>query len=321
MSNNSGVYIVVDGELKLISSNAITVNNISPDKDKNITLTKDDIGLDKVGNYSIASTVDAQNGISDEKYMTPKSTKVAIKYNLQNIEDKVDSHLKDKSNPHNVIAEQIGAVTSVNGVEQVDGNVDLGNLVKSVNNKVANDKGNIDLGELATPTDVSNSKIEAVTEANNYTDSKIESLEFNGVKSVNNKLPNEEGNVDLGELATPDDIQQANEDTLNKAKQYTDEAIGDVDLGELVHSVAGVAPNVNGDVALKTENINVIKPVDLTANATEYPFGITVFYKKANFLCYPRNNSPDRRKTSGFVANFRRQSSTPFVQSVRGMSG
>lgn len=81
-------------------------------------------------------------------------------------------------------------------------------------------------------------------------------------------------------------------------------ADGNVDLGELVHSVAGVAPNVNGDVALKTENINVIKPVDLTASATEYPIGITVFYKNV-----PDDNAPSQY---GNVLTLKGASATTF---------
>lgn len=46
--------------------------------ENNITLSKSDIGLENIENYSIANQAEAELGTNDDKYMTPERTKQAI---------------------------------------------------------------------------------------------------------------------------------------------------------------------------------------------------------------------------------------------------
>ena len=68
-------------------------------------VTKTQIGLGNVNNYGIARTEDAQLGISDTLYMTPKKTTDLV---LAYAEQGIKPHFDNVSNPHNVTKVQVG---------------------------------------------------------------------------------------------------------------------------------------------------------------------------------------------------------------------
>jgi hypothetical protein len=70
--------------------------------------TKGDVVLGSVENYGIASTVEAQQGLVSNKYMTPLRTKEAINLIAGGL---VASHSGIIGNPHGTSASQVGAYT------------------------------------------------------------------------------------------------------------------------------------------------------------------------------------------------------------------
>lgn len=66
--------------------------------------TKDQVGLDLVQNYQVASQVEAETGTSNTRYMTPLRTVQAMGAVLA----PVTAHLNNTSNPHNTNKAQVG---------------------------------------------------------------------------------------------------------------------------------------------------------------------------------------------------------------------
>jgi hypothetical protein len=67
--------------------------------------TKTQVGLGNVGNFAVASQVEAEAGNATDKYMTPLSTNQAIA--LQAVTP-LNTHIADQSNPHNTTKTQVG---------------------------------------------------------------------------------------------------------------------------------------------------------------------------------------------------------------------
>ncbi len=71
-------------------------------------VTKSQVGLGNVSNYSVASTTDAQAGTSNGYYMTPLRTKEAINSLGGSL---VNAHANRVDNPHATTAAQVGSYT------------------------------------------------------------------------------------------------------------------------------------------------------------------------------------------------------------------
>jgi hypothetical protein len=71
--------------------------------------TKTQVGLGSVQNYSVASTVEAELGESNIRYMTPLLVKAAID---AQVGGGIGDHVANISNPHQVTAAQVGTYTS-----------------------------------------------------------------------------------------------------------------------------------------------------------------------------------------------------------------
>ncbi|MNU61460.1 hypothetical protein D3C71_506670 [compost metagenome] len=83
----------------------IPLNAHIADKNNPHNTTKAQVGLGSVENYAIATTVEAQTGTSDVKYMTPLKTKDAI---TQQALIPLNAHIADKANPHQTTKAQVG---------------------------------------------------------------------------------------------------------------------------------------------------------------------------------------------------------------------
>lgn len=82
-----------------------SLNTHVNDKSNPHVVTKAQVGLDLVENYSIASKADAEAGVSNSLYMTPLRTKEGIdKFAIAPL----NTHINNKSNPHVVTKTQIG---------------------------------------------------------------------------------------------------------------------------------------------------------------------------------------------------------------------
>jgi hypothetical protein len=86
-----------------VVSTAITTHTANQSNPHNVT--KSQIGLFNVENYTIATATDAQNGTANDKYMTPLRVKQAITA-LASVD--LTSHLMDSNNPHNTTKVQVG---------------------------------------------------------------------------------------------------------------------------------------------------------------------------------------------------------------------
>lgn len=71
-------------------------------------VTKAQVGLDKVENFTVADRSESESGSRDDRYMTPRGTSFAIE---NQVGLALQSHLDNTNNPHNVTPDQIGAVT------------------------------------------------------------------------------------------------------------------------------------------------------------------------------------------------------------------
>lgn len=68
-------------------------------------VTKAQVGLDKVENYPVASREEAEQGVANNRYMTPERTKQAIQVQVASA---VNEHAERKDNPHETTKEQVG---------------------------------------------------------------------------------------------------------------------------------------------------------------------------------------------------------------------
>lgn len=68
-------------------------------------VTKGQVGLSNVDNYSTATAQDARDGQANNKFMTPEATAEAINYVAIAA---IDNHKENENNPHNVTKDQIG---------------------------------------------------------------------------------------------------------------------------------------------------------------------------------------------------------------------
>lgn len=71
--------------------------------------TKAQVGLGNVDNFPTATTEEAINGQASNRFMTPATTAAML---ATKVGDEVSSHAGRRDNPHEVTAEQIGAVTT-----------------------------------------------------------------------------------------------------------------------------------------------------------------------------------------------------------------
>src|SRR5690606_4726526 len=78
-------------------------------------VTKAQVGLGNVENYGIATQAEAEAGTANNKYMTPLRVAQAI----------AALHANRRDNPHQVTAAQVGAITSVAGISNPGGGVDI----------------------------------------------------------------------------------------------------------------------------------------------------------------------------------------------------
>lgn len=78
---------------------------------------KGDIGLKDVLNYPLASKQEAELGIEDKKYLTPKTTWDHFNFYAKPL---VDQHLADLNNPHELTREQIKALSKAEVLAIID---------------------------------------------------------------------------------------------------------------------------------------------------------------------------------------------------------
>lgn len=67
--------------------------------------TKKHVGLEYVENYPVASQEEAEQGVANNRYMTPERTKQAIQAQVTGA---VSEHVERKDNPHETTKEQVG---------------------------------------------------------------------------------------------------------------------------------------------------------------------------------------------------------------------
>jgi uncharacterized protein YceH (UPF0502 family) len=68
-------------------------------------VTKTQVGLGSVENFPIATQLEAEEGIRNDRYMTPLRVKGAIDFFL---DDALNQHIQDFNNPHKVTKTQVG---------------------------------------------------------------------------------------------------------------------------------------------------------------------------------------------------------------------
>jgi hypothetical protein len=78
--------------------------------------TKSQVGLSSVQNYGIATTTDAQNGVSNVLYMTPQLVAAAVQFQVGNT---LTAHINNTSNPHATTAAQVG-LGNVNNTSDIN---------------------------------------------------------------------------------------------------------------------------------------------------------------------------------------------------------
>lgn len=71
-------------------------------------VTKAQVGLDRVENFSMATTNDAIEGELEDRYMSPARTKEAIISHVLEATGEIGEHVTDTENPHQVTKEQVG---------------------------------------------------------------------------------------------------------------------------------------------------------------------------------------------------------------------
>lgn len=94
-----------DIRLAIEQGGATGLNAHMADHDNPHEVNKTHVGLSNVQNYAIATTIEAQAGASNIRYMTPLRTREAI---TQLVGSAFTSHASNQLNPHNVTAGQLG---------------------------------------------------------------------------------------------------------------------------------------------------------------------------------------------------------------------
>lgn len=88
------------------------------DKTNPHSVTKAQVGLNNVANYTVATEAEAKEGASNTKYMTPLSTKQSVDVATKVIDNNLETHKSDTSNPHAVTKTQVG-LGNVDNVKQM----------------------------------------------------------------------------------------------------------------------------------------------------------------------------------------------------------
>ena len=88
------------------------------DKANPHNVTKSQVGLASVLNYGVATQAEAETGTSNAKYMTPLRTKQSVDVATKVVDNKLEAHKSDTSNPHAVTKAQVG-LTKVDNVKQM----------------------------------------------------------------------------------------------------------------------------------------------------------------------------------------------------------
>lgn len=110
----------------LRTSNAINIQALQPlnNHTSDITnphqVTKGQVGLGEVEDHPVATKLQAEDGLTNQAYMTPLRTKEAITKQTEPLQ----AHLLDATNPHNVTPAQIGAVTESEVAAMIQGTVE-----------------------------------------------------------------------------------------------------------------------------------------------------------------------------------------------------
>lgn len=92
--------------LQLINASAgANLSTHIGDKTNPHNVTKAQVGLGNVQNFTVASAAEAEAGASNARYMTPLRVREAIQAMAIDI---LNNHISDKTNPHQVTKEQVG---------------------------------------------------------------------------------------------------------------------------------------------------------------------------------------------------------------------
>lgn len=97
-----------------------------------------------------------------------------------------------------------------------------------------------------------------------------------GVKSVNDKIPDENGNIDLGDLLTSEELEGKSEKVLEEAKEYTDEISSGVKSDAFKYTDAEIARINSNSLGLP----NIIKSTEEPEQPPSSDWDIWVQYEK-----------------------------------------
>lgn len=86
-------------------------------------VTKAQVGLGNVDNFPTATVEEAINGTASNRFMTPATTSAVL---ATLVGEEVSSHAGRRDNPHEVTAEQIGALTQQQLTQQLNGYLPVG---------------------------------------------------------------------------------------------------------------------------------------------------------------------------------------------------
>ena len=107
IAGTSNVLYVTPRTANLAAQTVLSTHSNRTDNPHSVTATQ--VGLGSVQNFGIATTVEAQQGLSNVKYMTPVRTADAIASQVPAL---VNVHANRTDNPHAVTAAQVGAYTT-----------------------------------------------------------------------------------------------------------------------------------------------------------------------------------------------------------------
>lgn len=179
--------------------------------------TVKDIGdLDTLNTLEKSTIVDAINSIVIDGRLSNEATINTlnqIKDKVQIVEGKIDTHIADRSNPHNVTTEQIGTYNKET-IDSKDGSI-LSSAkayvdgVKTALTGLINDVKN----NTYTKTDIDSKDSNILTQAKNY---------INGIKETLEQLINNAKTEMSNNTYTRQEIDSKDSSTLSSAKGYTD---------------------------------------------------------------------------------------------------